>query len=876
MEKLWLTNSEIGQISLNLAAKRTTIVIGNSFADNYIVRPIILPFIKKYFLETSAHIMSDLDAGMIAGLFNNYLLESFDNIVIPHPDGTKVELSLMSLSSNTKFTIKVKELKELLQANRLKDFFTSLFDLSSRLKATWKIDLDDVVSGILVFALDETQGQIQRIYSEVREEDTLRFRTKIRIGSFLATFGYAQGDKITTIHNRKELTRFLRVVLNDFGLRFKSLGERKIKAVWKTEGFIELEPREIIVNKRINIAIKRDQLKQEIPKLPGEKNDDYNTRIVDQAAKEILKTMKEAAKTVSELTPLTIASHPKFVPWPSFIAIETDLHYFHVKETADDYYYTVNDNFSLLLTYAPDFVRILMELAKLQPLTRSKRIYTEYDGSGELDIDYTIHLMQKFGEFILGQKESLRFREKDKANFCFILDLSQSMARRDASICATCSAPKEFSNSFYKSTPFNSYRSKQGLSKDENLCYFCGRSFYLVPSFRYAEFLFTIMIFIFKDFMKDCLVGFIDYEFDKEIKERAFVTFNDYESLLYYVWDVSSRKNVNSNYYTLGRLFTEERHLTFFDGYNKKFVFIITDALAEDIFRQVFVSLSSKELVYHDAFTFLKKLAANQLVNFIYCMITPPGAKEEMIKQMGFRKIMSQDPFSNNYSATLLKIYVKELVNSDAIKPILRDVKEIHARSQQYGINATLNLVRKEEGYVLPYIDYLVSMTTPIKSGEMITDFRLNPVPDIDSYTIHPLTGVIRIIQLTPFLSLIKKIIRYDYDLKPRKISELEIGEGKMIPVFNQTYQIYAQIDDFDRDFKPSPDPGTRNAFLRVDGMNVPVEFYQLMYHVWLLENWDKLFVTDYFKLALTGELQRFVEIVKKRNLTDLHRKRIT
>lgn len=873
MEKLWLTNTEIAQVSLNIATRRSRIVVANSAADTHIVTSLVLPFIKKYFLETSAHVMSDLTIPVVAGLFINHLSEIFDQITIPHPKDAKNK-TLAELASQPELAISVKELKDALASKRLDQFFSQLLSFSPKLKSSWKVAATDISSALLVFILDDTQEEIQRIYSEIREEDTLRFRTKIRIGSFLATFGYAEGDKITTIHNRKELNQMLRSILSDNGLRFKSVGEKKVKAIWKgPDGVIELDPKEVILSKRINIAVKRDQLKQSMPKLPGESADEYAMRITEQATSLTLDKMREVSNILRTLKPTTISKHPRFVRWSSFVPIDADLSYFHVKETSDDYYIVINDNFSLVLSYAPDFVRVLMELAKLQPLTKSKRVYNEYDGSGELDIDYTIHMMQKYGEFILGQREVLRFREKDKANFCFILDLSQSMARRDASICGTCSSPKAFSDSFYKSAPQNSHRVRNGLPVLESACYFCGHEFFDVASFRYSTFLFTIMIYLFKDFMKECLVGFIDYEFDKEIMEKQFYTFTDHESLLYYVWDVSSRKNPNSNYYTLGRLFTD--YVSFFDGYNKKFVFIITDALAEDIFRQVFAIFSNNQLVYHDAFGFLKKLASNQLVNFIYCMITPPEAKEAMMKQMGFRKMISQNPFANNYSITLLKIYLKELVNSNAIRPMLRDVKDMQKYAEQYGENATLNTVRSQEGYVLPYIDYLVGMTSPIKTGNMVTDLKINSIPENESYSIHPVTRVVRITQLTPFLNLVKRIIRYEYDMKPKVISHLESG-GKQIPVLNQTYQTYAQIDDFDRDYKPEPDPTKRNAYLRVDGMNVPTEFYQLMYHVWMLENWDKLFITDYFKLALTGELQRFVEIVKKRNLTDLHRKKNT
>jgi len=825
-------------------------------------------------------------------LFLDYLKRDsvFNNIQLPIND--KIEkISNLKASNDYKGNI-----KSLLDADGLADFMNELFNISPVLKNTWILNGNPVTDSsiitrlILTFIIDITQEQIQFIYSKSREDDLLRLRTKVSLGNFLSTFSYelmdvinlatnkkAKAPYITSIHNRLELYKMVHEILKKENIKCNELGIKKFKAPWiaeKDQQELILAPLDFEIPKNVNYLVQFKATKDKFEKLPNETDDDFKSRIMDFAVKAVDEKLQKIRMALEALTPANIStsSNPyqsQFVPWTSFHAIDVDLHYFKVTDSPPKMYIKIRDNFSIILTFAPDITRTLMELAKLQPLTKSKRIITEYDGSGELDIEKTVEMITKYGDFTLAQRESVRFREKDKARFTFIIDITQSMAQSLAKICGNCCMVKEFSDQSYDLNPDQSWAVKHGKDNNTNDCYFCGHHFHPSPSFRFAQFLFTIMIYIFKDFMSEALVGFIDYDFDKDINANAFCTFQDYEALLYYVWDAKTKISPRTNYYSLGRLYSD--FPSFFDGFSKKFVFVITDGMAEDVFHEIFKIQNNGKTLYTDAFPYFKELASNKLINFIYCMITPSDKQSEMEHELGFRKYIKNDTFSHNYSETLLKLHVRKLLNTTDFQILLIDLKRLDALAKQYP-GWAISQIRDKLGYggaALTHLKYLEMFTSRlVDSSNNVIDYKLKEVPSIDSYKVIEGTSsyLIDIVVQATFFELVKKITHYDYNEKLIDTKQTPKGPEEY---YLQTFQVNAKKTDVDASYHPSMNPVNRSSELKCAD-SIPNIFFELTYHLWLLENWDKVFVTDYFKLALTGELQRFVEIVKKRNLTDL------
>lgn len=725
-------------------------VTPNSSAS-FFYESIIKPFIKQNFLDDNKFFFfgtSENNTSSLMNLLLNTIRENISKILV----------------DSSRRVLTQSEINALESANSFNQFFTELISIDNTFKASF-LNQNNIVQQLINFIVVVPRNYIIQ-ESQTDKSASFGYRnTKLRLALFLQTFG-AKGD----VDNRNELYAYAINKIQARGLQYSVSGKNKMKQIWKEKTMVtkpdgsqkldypvkELAPSIITINKLKNAAALIAEFKSNNPQGPTETNKDYEKRVAELVLDEVNLRASSIRDILSASTPATYLADPDRVKWgQACIDTKVPLKYFNVIETPQELRIQIRHNMWYIEQYSPDLVRILMDLVDLQPLTRSKTIINEYDGAGELSLEHTARSFAERGELEAIQKDSKRFLERDKARFCFILDVSGSMFQGGTFICIKCGLPN--------------------FEARGDTCMSCGGELAVSFPFRYAQFLLTIMIYIFKDFMSEVLFGFIDDNstFMYAREEYRFDRFEHYEKLIYYIWNLGVY-SAGTNYYTLGQLFM--KNADFFDGTNKKFVFVITDGFASDPFSTFRIKFpdSAGGFATHEyeAFQFLNLIAETRFTNFIYCVIQNHGKASDL----GIS--VSDEPSFINTTITTIKLTILNIINSD---------------DDLIGVNGSL---AKN-----PHDSFKIAILPNGKRTVIVKDFK-------------------------NFIEHLKGLIQYNYYKAPLKLSE----SGQ---------RIYSG---------PS----------------------SLAYFIFLWSHWEKVFFTDYVKLSVAGEFQRFVQIVKDRNLLDI------
>jgi hypothetical protein len=123
-------------------------------------------------------------------------------------------------------------------------------------------------------------------------------------------------------------------------------------------------------------------------------------------------------------------------------------------------------------------------------------------------------------------------------------------------------------------------------------------------------------------------------------------------------------------------------------------------------------------------------------------------------------------------------------------------------------------------------------------------------IPDIETFTIDT---IIKINHMRRFINLCKRAFNLDYHTKPFRQIRDDLKQ-----------RVYSFIPEHLKDpsLRGISQPNITNYH--------DDPWVAFLYLMFLYDNWDKVFFTDYKKLGTAGELQRFVKIVKDRNLLSI------
>lgn len=901
----WLQPNEMNEVKRMFIKEKELHVKIPSISDKYLFEQFFIPFLWQYAIKIPDWFITwESEKENTLGLFIAFIKRDPESVALPNPSSDD-PFDSISLGELAKTDIKYKNfISEWKDISSITDFIRIINKIIPNifefLIGSFSANPTDLIKYFIINSHSEI---IHKYIVENRQANNLREQIRVRLSSFLNTF-----DKdVYSVHNRTQLNIYLNKLLKEDypDLIYGTSGKQVISKLLLDESDVLMADNKFIVNitksynARYRKYISGDLLSA---RETGETASEYEKRILEKSKMEIDNSLNKLVNHLRNLTSNLIFDdwvrlsvkneirykystldpedyrdgvenllywrqrirggdswEPEEVPWKCFKRSDVKFEFFHVQKSKNSINILIKDNFLHIMENAPDLVRTLMNTAELQPLTKSSKKIEEYDGGGELDIDATINFILNAGEIKVMQQSVDKFKERDKARFCFILDTSNSMAETQTRCCAVCGAVEAI-------------RCEHVVADSSNLIE--------APSFRYAQFLLTIMILIFKDFMKDAIIGFLDYNFEQQ---NAFKEFegDDWEKIIWYIWNVSypygdkqkswARQftddvtvNPYTNYYTLGRLYSD--YQSFFDGYNTKFVFLITDAEVSDIFNEIFRikrelgkdGASKKQVIEHvytNGFPFLKKLTRERYVKFIQVMITNP-------KKWVIFTDKATNPFTDNLTKIRLLLFLRlriEYAMIDDLKKFLKqqDENETHNKFMEemldeHGTVVISELLSKDRA-LKERIDTIV-LERNINSGKMVKALVRRPFKITDQ-------NKLRVIDDDRFWVVMKELLNYDYDLKPpievnRKETRSEILIEKVLLHYPERFHPEQYTTDDSRVFF---------------GTN---EKEKIMYMIFLLETWDRnQFVTDYSKLPSSGELQRWVNYIKEQNLTNLRSK---
>lgn len=570
------------------------------------------------------------------GKFQQYLLDKWASLEIPFVDerGSFTTTAIGALASSPRFKQDVATIES---ATDLPTMLVKMLDTFPRLMEGWKTkDRTKIAELITTFIATTTLKKLVHYYSDDREANYMRKNSKMVAALFLNTLG----KRIYPIDNLAELNVVLMQYLGANGLleetlyaRFRKIEEKESKgsSLSYQEQSLKNEVAQLLQNPRpaalyayklyglmVNNtgAIIKHARQYEIPI-------EHNLQLLAAGGKSgtshanaFMNKLHEVKKVLERTTPNNIGKLTGGRrPWPAYEEMDVDFHYFEVELSPSGLKILLNDNFSYLMQIVPDLVARLMDLEDLRPLNASKLMHKEFDG-GDVDLEYTVKQWITRGELRVYERKVEKFKEKDKANMALILDRSGSMGRADAEVCSRCGAHAQLK---------------------------CGHgAFVPTPMFRYCQFLLTILAWIFKDHVNNFLLGFIDSN-GTEIKEYSP---DEVEDLMHDVWNCF--EGSGTNFYALGWL--KERFPDFFAGRNKKFLFVITDGLLEDVLPDSSHWGQGKLFDYMgksvNAFPLLNEFARDENLNFIYLPIAPPDKNSMQNSGLGFRVAEENNAFN--------------------------------------------------------------------------------------------------------------------------------------------------------------------------------------------------------------------------------------
>jgi len=784
-ESSWLTLLQRQDLFEKIKTERGKFITPNSYADSYLFKH-VLDFIREFFIndENGVNVYDEWE-NKSAGKFCYYFAEKLLSLSFPikTPEGNIIIKSIVELLEERTWELKIKNLQH--ASSNLEIFLRALLSVFPLLVIEWNVPIGNVAPTIVHFIGETVYDIFLNFIAEDKNGNYLRRNVHIPIGLFMNTFDSSQG-----IDNAKELGNFTEAVLETSGFKefdpnknqlqfFYERGSprkrRETKSIERLGRtmipFSQNRDYKIDVTKNFKAAIPFLASKKPRAVVDGvhESDQEYQDRLYNDDFLPAFKEKVKAAVTVFQS--ITPASAPDFFNqfhvkmWQCYqqigsgkrgSEIDIDLKYYSINGYQEKQigqqkeivlYPTImivfRDNFSILFEYAPAFIAMLMELAKLQPLTKAKIRYVEWEG-GAVDIPKTLRRWEKYNDMGFVERDRVKFKERDKGKIAIILDISSSMTTTDDKIkvCAI-----------------------DGI--DSTIKCPHGDKYYITsPSVRFAQFMATIIIYIFKDFVSEMQLGFIESQYHLDFRHYEP---EDWDILLFDLWNVYITDG--TDYYALQKL---EDDTEFFSGYNKKFVFVITDANESDIFGGGYRNGNIGNYLA------LRHIAADKNTNLIYLQISNPKDPE----QMGFRKL-ALDNVIHSYTKTMAKYYILSKLEK---LPTLTDLL-LHYNDQNPILEkrADGKLMSKRFPALISVINQdlaNVDVTDTSKSGE------------------------------------IKKLIWED----------------------------------------------SKNA-TSGDCMII------VQYVAWMYANWDMQFFTDYTKLSLVGELQRFVEMVKNRNFLKLTRK---
>lgn len=384
---------------------------------------------------------------------------------------------------------------------------------------------------------------------------------------------------------------------------------------------------DVYANFKRSLPVLKDEIERfEVKNGELEPEADYIRRLMDTFLKDIAGKLDEMKDYLNSIVPANVAGEFQAynVPfWESFLPNNKidDLHYFTASGSSGitgSMTITLQDNISLIMEYAPVLTKMLMDLEGIKPLNRSKTFYSEYDGGGSLDFPRTIQEIMRTGTISIMQRETERFKEKDKANMIFILDRSSSMEFSNVDVCAKCGAPKSYHCECW--TPI------------------------VAPSFRYCQMLLTLLAYIFRGFIAEAWYGFID-----NLNTPMLQFFGeDWEKLIHAIW--TTEGGTGTDYYNITKVESGDySHLM--SGRNKKFLFIITDAEERDV---NWSDIGEKSPVES-----LVMLNQNQYLNLIYCIIQTPRTNS----RLGFTGSQTADDAHRTYTRTMQKFLILNIIS---------------------------------------------------------------------------------------------------------------------------------------------------------------------------------------------------------------------
>jgi len=862
-QSLWFNANEKSVLIDKIRTEFTKFIKPDSPANSFV--GLMVDFVYENLINDNTARYLPEWSSVVSSLFLEYLKKRIGSIYVQNPDNPAVTISLVDLSAEHGWDHKI---NLLVQTTTLDEFFNQFNGYFPSYLEDWRLPKGKTIDAVISGLLDSiVLKKIAEFYSKDREANYLRQHQHLSIGNFMNSLS-PRGN----VDNLRELNDLLSHLLDEYALIYKQSAKIFIRdAIGVKEARRTLKLN--FPSRTFQISMKESVYYH----LEANGGDTLTDDDKDRLVKEFLKKAKESLDFIKDLQPsnvLAVLQQQGIPEWQSFIENKTPLHYYSINGDidSDTITITINDNFSVIKEKIKELVRLLMNLADLKPLNKSIVKYSEFDGSGMIDIERSLTQIMKTGTFSFIQKIRENFREKDRANMAFILDVTSSMDTSGGGIdvCAYCGASKMINCQHYQNQ-------KEGESV-----------FIVSPPFRYAQLMLSIILIMVQDFMREAVFGVIVNE------PPPLYVFTNPELLLYNIWNYNifyqkllgsknrdqERKYADfylgdgTNYKTLGDL--KENHAQFFDGQNKKFVFILTDANIGDTFAGFSIEKKhGRGELKTNSFPYLRAFASDPYINFIFLPIT--DFTKQTHDNVGFRAIdqnVKINPFENNVTKSKLILYLlNEFRENDSI------VGEVAKHPEKW------------------------------KGVASITK-RTIQVKDDPKHPRASINNVLLIQNFREFLSKIKRIIKYDSremdgvmsknESETREaaidISAAEVGKRSefKINIADGEELDETSIELTGRDaieckyykasglvkFKvPERDPSftvLKLQYIINKKIGVSIkefiqqQYKEIAYHIFFYENWDKIFITDYPKLATVGELQRFVNMVKRRNLLDL------
>jgi len=857
---LWLKQNDKVRILQAIELESWKYVVKDSFCAIYFFEPFVIQFLKEY-------LISD-DSGKYAlnnwylnaeNLFVNYFFANIDALQLPDPQETGKHVSLKMLRQRLTLS---QEIADLLGSRTISTIILSFAKFIMDFDQQWIKSRDKAgIARDVGFFIQKLSFQI--LLNEIatdRELNTLREKNRVSIGSFLNTFN----NNINVTDNLTELNAFMRQYLASKSIIYEEGGTVKLSGIaGKSEGvglrkmvrparFFDVD---FDLNAVAWLKKAQDEANRGATKNIRELKIEEKNKILNDL-RERLSVIKEEIKEMVPENIITFLKSFGIDPWSSYNEENNKiiLHYFTIVESFKfSFKVILNDNFSIIQQKSKEMTRQLLELADLQPLSRSKRIVTDYDGSAEIDAEETIKEIVRTGELITRQKLREQFKEKDKAKIALILDITGSMEQSQAELCVICGQPKIF-HCIHLFEPKND----GGFTfKQENMI--------KAPAFRYAQFLFTLMVEIYRDFASEILLGYIDGNKGAYKLTRYY----NFDLLLYDVWNIAGSQGPTV-YHNLARLKLEEGEAKgFFEGFNKTFVFVITDAQCPDVFHDF--SLNRRKGVFKtNAFPYLKYYAKSPRVNFIYCMINRPFTDTKI----GGFAAKKQEEILDNYTKTRVQIYLLNLIREqDFIKTWVADESQKPAMAAEWSSIASLEgdflIIRDPKAFIerlKVFINYdsreeeftnekqvISKEEVPFKEPEysMKIGQSIKRTVDFGSHEVLYASITLTWNQMTIPIRFVKQTSEIEF-VVPDGVQEDDL--------FSIQYQyISSKTKERLKEWIGQDSTDENQAI-----------FHEIVYTIFIIENWDVIFLTDYYKLATVGELQRFVTMIKRRNLLQL------